>query len=345
MTRRPALPVKPDARGAPGRDPAALRFAVIILDHFAIMPFAGFVDMLRIVSSQGIDRSQQCTWQILAADPGPIRSSCGVTITPDALVCDAAPFDYLAILGGNPTPVRALHPDVAHLIQDAAARNLTLIGISSGIFALHRAGVMDGYLTCIHNYYYNELKREFPDANIITDRKFVVDKGRITCAGGISAIDLAGWILSDEFSRNAVQVALNLLSVDGSPSQKLAAERGENSRLIDNNKVRDAVQIMDTKINAPANISELAKIVGLSTRHLERLFKAEMGMSPQQYGLEVRLRYALWALLNTRRPLAEIAAECGFNDQSHFGRAFRARYGATPSRLRAHVNNPGMRSD
>jgi AraC-like DNA-binding protein len=46
---------------------------------------------------------------------------------------------------------------------------------------------------------------------------------------------------------------------------------------------------------------------------------------------ELRLRHADWLVRNTRRPLTDIAVECGFADASHFSRCYRAQFGCPPS--------------
>ncbi|MFE7620297.1 helix-turn-helix transcriptional regulator [Streptomyces sp. NPDC057496] len=59
-----------------------------------------------------------------------------------------------------------------------------------------------------------------------------------------------------------------------------------------------------------------------------------MGESPHQYVMQLRLERARQALLNTNRPIADIAVEHGFADQSHLTRMMRRHTGTTPGLLR-----------
>jgi transcriptional regulator GlxA family with amidase domain len=69
-------------------------------------------------------------------------------------------------------------------------------------------------------------------------------------------------------------------------------------------------------------------------RAFERAFAAEYGVPPQHYLKRLRLQIASRRLVATRENLAEIAAACGFADQSHFTREFRRLTGMTPGKYR-----------
>lgn len=79
---------------------------------------------------------------------------------------------------------------------------------------------------------------------------------------------------------------------------------------------------------------ELAKLCGLSLRAFERQFLAEYGVSPHEYVRNLRVRMSCHPLVFSRKPLAEIATEFGFSDQSHFTKEFRRLMNETPRNYR-----------
>jgi AraC family transcriptional regulator len=79
---------------------------------------------------------------------------------------------------------------------------------------------------------------------------------------------------------------------------------------------------------------DLATVVSVSQFHFSRLFKQSMGMSPHQYLLQLRVEQAKQLLKTSKLPIAQIALQCGFNSQSHLGKAFREATGMTPSDYR-----------
>lgn len=80
-------------------------------------------------------------------------------------------------------------------------------------------------------------------------------------------------------------------------------------------------------------LTELAQIAGLSPCHFVRAFRARIGMTPHAWQLDARIRRAR-RLLDAGVPLAELALQLGFADQSHFQRVFRQRVAVTPRQYR-----------
>lgn len=80
----------------------------------------------------------------------------------------------------------------------------------------------------------------------------------------------------------------------------------------------------------PIAIADLASRAHLSASQLQREFRRLFGMNPGDYILRVRLLIARRQLEESSTPVGQIALDCGFYDQSHFTRAFRAATGLSP---------------
>ncbi|WP_169311944.1 AraC family transcriptional regulator [Deinococcus maricopensis] len=89
-----------------------------------------------------------------------------------------------------------------------------------------------------------------------------------------------------------------------------------------------------------ARITDLADTANVSVRHLERQFRAEVGVTPKVLARLIRFEEAhnrLWQQPDV--PLAALAVDLGFADQAHFTREFRAFAHATPARLAQHLRH------
>jgi AraC-like DNA-binding protein len=91
-------------------------------------------------------------------------------------------------------------------------------------------------------------------------------------------------------------------------------------------RVRDYLEGNFTQ-NIP--LDTLAEQARLSPYHLLRVFRAEVGLPPHAYLTQVRVRHAK-RLLALGLPIAEVAAQSGFSDQSHLTRHFKRQVGVTP---------------
>lgn len=95
------------------------------------------------------------------------------------------------------------------------------------------------------------------------------------------------------------------------------------------------VRHLDNHLGAAISLTDIAQEVGISTRHVHRLFLRHVGKSLHDYLLERRLEKAR-ALLgekNRKMQVKEIAFTCGFNSLAYFSNSFRKAYGVAPSAL------------
>ncbi len=81
-------------------------------------------------------------------------------------------------------------------------------------------------------------------------------------------------------------------------------------------------------------LEDLARLCGLSRYQFLRRFALSVGLTPHAWLTRLRLERACAALARARAPIAQVAADVGFYDQSHFNRAFRTAYGVPPSAYR-----------
>jgi AraC family transcriptional regulator len=85
--------------------------------------------------------------------------------------------------------------------------------------------------------------------------------------------------------------------------------------------------------------AELAARAGVSESHFRRIFEEAMGVTPHRYVLRLRLERVYELLTRTSFSIARVAAQCGFNSQSHMTACFSAAYGITPARARQQARN------
>lgn len=94
-----------------------------------------------------------------------------------------------------------------------------------------------------------------------------------------------------------------------------------------------AIELIHARFAHPISLQELAEAAGLSTRHFTRAFRQATGLSPYQYVLQRRIEESR-VLIAKGLPLADVAVQCGFADQSQLNRIFVRHTGTTPGRYR-----------
>ena len=141
-------------------------------------------------------------------------------------------------------------------------------------------------------------------------------------------IDTMDTILTDALS-TALAVRIVRHYVDRSAIE-LAPSSGLSRKRLQ--RVRDYIEAhLDDRLT----LTDLAGIACLSPYHFSRSLKLALGVGPQRYVMQRRLERAKALMRRTNQPLARIARESGFSDQSHLTSVFRRETGVTPSQFRA----------
>ncbi len=315
--------------------PPSLRVGIILAERFTLSAFANFVDVLRLAADEG-DRSRpiRCSWSVLSADMAPVRSSCGVAVGPGEPPGDPARFDYVAVVGGLLDEAGRLDPRHADFLRRAAAAGVPLVGLCTGAFLLHDAGLMQGYRCCVSWFHHDDYLERYDGLVPVSDRIFVVDRDRLTCSGGASAAHLAAHLVDRHVGGSAARKSLHILIIDDAmpadePQPILPPDLGTRDPL-----VRRAILHMQQSLDSAPGTARLAAALGVGRRKLERHFAAALGFGPAEAFLRLRLAHARSLLSGSDLPVADIAAETGFCDASHLARTFRAREGVTPDAWR-----------
>jgi transcriptional regulator GlxA family with amidase domain len=313
-----------------------LRIGIFLWPQFPLLSLAGLCDALRHAADLG-DQSRQvrCTWAVLSAKGEPVVSSCGVEVPAENAVSSDCSFDYVAVIGGLLPSMKKTDPHSVKFLNQAVKMKVPLIGICTGSFALAMHGLMKDRVACVHPFHINDWKEAFPELAYTTNCDYVFDGDRITCAGGISIIELATELIRIHCGPDrAAKVVHQMTVTQKSAISHMSRRHALGYASADNDKLRQSIILMEKNITTPLEISVIAKIVDSSARQLERVFLAETGMQPSEFYRNSRLKYGRWLLTSTDSPVSTIAYECGFADASHFIRYFQQLYGVSPGRLR-----------
>lgn len=105
-------------------------------------------------------------------------------------------------------------------------------------------------------------------------------------------------------------------------------------------QLRRAQQMLLATLDAPVRLEDVADACRLSLSHFSRAFRRSTGRAPYAWLREQRVEAAKALLRARTKSLSEVAAACGFSDQSHFTRVFQQRVGASPGAWRRVATSP-----
>jgi transcriptional regulator GlxA family with amidase domain len=102
-------------------------------------------------------------------------------------------------------------------------------------------------------------------------------------------------------------------------------------------RVQTVIALISSDLEHELPLSELVRVVNLSPSHLQRLFKAELGMTTFRYMKLLRMERARYLLESSFLSVKEIMNTVGINNRSHFVKDFKKLYGRTPTQLRLRM--------
>lgn len=274
--------------------------------------------------------------EIIAAQTGPITTSCGLQII--------ATKTYNDILDGIDTLIIVGTPVVDCLLSDPALQDWLLAiapkvnrlaSVCTGAFLLAKTGLLEGRSATSHWGYCAQLAREYPNVKVEPDRIFVRD-GQISTSGGVtSGIDMALSMVEEDWgSEVALQVARYLvvfLKRPGGQSQFSAYLTNAAHRP----DLKDLQAWIMMNLTLGLRVELLAERLAMSPRNFARLFLSEIGMTPAKFVEMARIDAARHYLCGTDLPIETIATHAGFADAERMRRAFLRQLGINPHTFRA----------
>jgi transcriptional regulator GlxA family with amidase domain len=279
--------------------------------------------------------------QILSRDGAPLRTSSGLTITPDAALCDAAErIDTLLVAGGYGHADAAADEVLLDWIVRTSATARRTASVCTGAFVLARAGLLDGRRATTHWAAAEELGRAYPDVDVDPEPIFVHDGPIWTSAGVTAGMDLALALVEEDLDRDAALVIARHLVLflrrPGNQSQfsaTLLAQQPEHPPL------REIQSSLLEDVAGDHSVEAMAERAHMSPRHFARVFRAQTGVTPARYVERVRLEAARRRLEEDSEPIAAVAAACGFGTAETMRRIFIRTLEVGPAEYRRRFHS------
>ena len=324
------------------------RLGFLLVPGFATMSYASAIEPFR--AANVLSGSDLYSWRHVALEGRAVEASTGLAFAADHAVGEAEDYDGLIVCAaGNPSTFD--HEPTFAWLRRLARRGTWLAGVSGGPFVLAAAGLLDGYRCTIHWEHAAAFAEAFAQPRL-TSSIYEIDRGRLTCAGGISALDMmhvliakahgaalaaavSEWFLQSHVRSGASGQLMTRFERFGLPSVGLSnvieAMEENVEEPLPRARLAALAGVTQRRRDAPADHAAAdAALAGVSIRQLERLFEKHMHTTLDRHYLTIRLHHAQRLLRQTRLSVGEIAIASGFRSASHFSRAYKARYGHGP---------------
>jgi transcriptional regulator GlxA family with amidase domain len=241
---------------------------------------------------------------------------------------------------------------VSRSVRDAAlsawlkkkAKEVRRLGaVCVGAFLLAEAGLLNGRTATTHWRFGQEMAKRFPRVRVRHEPLWVKDGNIYTSAGISAGIDLAlAWVEEDcgvGLAHEAARELVLFLRRPGGQPQLSVSLASQASEMV---SIRELQIWIAEHLQTNLSVDGLADRMAMSVRTFERVFTREVGTTPAQYVLQMRVEAARRELERTDKGLKQVASATGFGSVDVMRRAFVRLLGLPPVRYREaaqHLSN------
>src|SRR5579885_1153233 len=300
--------------------PETQRVGFLLIPAFSALGLTAGIEPLFIAN--WLSGAPLYRWRTLSRDGGAVTASSGMSFAVDGSASGPGAYDAVFVLASFEPKEHAGDAKIGAWLRRLARYGTELGAIETGSEILAAAGLLDGCDVAVHWDNRQGFSEVYPACRVVS-RRFTAGKGRLTCAGATSVLDMMLHWIEARHGRGLVrEIADHLLLERSYP-------RG--SAEISHPLLAEAVEIMRQTVEEPLPLPAIARRLGLSPRQLQRLFRRHLQSTPLEHYRLLRLGRAHALLQQTRLPVTEIAVSAGFSSPEHFSRLYRQAFGRPPS--------------
>ncbi len=252
---------------------------------------------------------------------------------------DASDVAIVPPLIEDPEKALGAHPEVVPWLRARHAAGGVVASVCTGAFFLAEAGLLAGRRATTNAAHAQRFLERYPDVRLLPERR-LVDEGRVLTSGSTTSfLDLVIHLVDRFAGPELALLTAKTLVVDRNPGSlrpylpEAPARQHRDAAVL---RVQDWLEQGGGRVA----MAELARRAGLSTRSLNRRFRAATGVSPVQYLHALCIARARRLLEATDLGIEEITERVGYRDARSFARLFRQQVGDSPRSYRRRFARP-----
>ena len=266
------------------------------------------------------------------------------TVVPDLTIADSRQSDIIIVpaVNGNMEDVIAVNEDFFPWMVKQHAAGSEIASLCVGAFLLASSGLLNGKQCSTHWLAENDFKKMFPELNLVSDKIITDEQGVYTSGGANSFWNLILYIIEKYAGREIAVYCAKIYEIE--------LDRGTQSPFImftgqkehEDEPVKKAQEFIESNYQNKITVDQLAYMLALSRRNLERRFKKATSNTVVEYMQRVKIEAAKKSLENTRKNISEVMYDVGYIDTKAFRTTFKKITGLSPIEYRGKYNKEVM---
>lgn len=227
-----------------------------------------------------------------------------------------------------------LNQEILNWIQLQYSKGAEVASLCTGAYLLASTGLIEGKKCSIHWKDAATFRNMFPQIDLVADRIITYEKGLYTSGGAFSFMNLILYLIERNYGREMAVLSSKIFQIDidrssQSPYIIFNIQKSHNDDI-----VLKAQAILESNSDEKLSMDQLAQMLAISRRNLDRRFIKATGNTPIEYLLRVKIEATKKQLECSMKTIQEIMYENGYTDLRAFREQFRKITGLTPVEYR-----------
>ena len=217
-------------------------------------------------------------------------------------------------------------------------RGAEIASLCLGAFLLASTGLLEGRRCATHWLAANAFRKMFPEINLVEDKIITDEQGIYSSGGAYSSLNLILYLIEKYSGREAAVFCAKAFQIDIQRDSQSPFMIFTGQKEHDDDSIRKAQEFIESNFQEKVTIDQLASMLALSRRNLERRFKKATSNTVTEYIQRVKIEAAKLSLESSRENVNEVMYNVGYQDPKSFRVTFKRITGLSPIQYRKKYN-------
>ena len=274
--------------------------------------------------------------QLVGIEKETVLNKGSVTITCDAVVTEVKKTDLViipAIQGDIRTALAANEAFIPWIVQQYE-RGAEVASLCMGAFLLASTGLLKEKKCSTHWMAANEFRSMFPDVNLVPDKVITDEHGLYSSGGAFSYLNLILYLIEKYAGRQAAVFCAKIFQIEYDRGSQSPFTIFKGQKEHEDEPIRRAQEYIENNFTDRVTVDQLASMLALGRRNLERRFKKATSNTVVEYIQRVKIEAAKMSLETSQENVNEVMYKVGYTDTKAFRSTFKRITGLSPMQYR-----------
>ena len=262
------------------------------------------------------------------------------TINANALISDVKKTDLIIIpaIDGDFKESIENNRDFIPWITEQYENGAEVASLCLGAFLLASTGLLNGKKCATHWMAASHFKRMFPDINLVTEKIITDEQGIYSSGGAFSYLNLILYLIEKYAGREIAVLCAKVFAIEIERSNQLSFIVFQGQKEHEDEQIKKAQEYIEKNYQEKITVNQLATMLSLSRRNLERRFKKATANTVVEYIQRVKIEAAKVSLESSRENVNEVMYKVGYTDNKAFRSVFSRITGLSPLQYKNKYN-------